>query len=310
MIKLKINKAKVVMALMLVAIATVLVLRGPSNEEQLPTDEVAVDDSTKEALYDSEKAKGGGETTWPKAMEVPAKMSEGKEQLLKRDGFWVSYNKDRKIPNWVAWHLTAAHTRGGNQRDDMVFSEDNEVPFPRATDDDYYGSHYDRGHLCPAGDNKWDRRALTQTFKFSNICPQNHGLNKGDWNDLEIQSRYWAREMGDIYIVAGPVFYHGVKKTIGKNQVAVPDAFFKVILCDNKKAKAIGFVYPNRGGHKEMKEYVRSVDEIERITGIDFFPKLEDTLEDKLESATKDDMVTQWKVYLNKPNNYDPSKDR
>ncbi len=116
--------------------------------------------------------------------------------------------------------------------------------------------------------------------------------------------------MGDIYIVTGPIFYDGVKKTIGRNQVAVPDAFFKVILCDNGKAKAIGFIYPNRGGHKEMKEYVKSVDEIERITGIDFFPKLEDTLEEKLESVTKDNMVNQWKVYLYKPHDYDPSKDR
>ncbi len=298
------------MAIALVAVGVLLMLTRTSSEEIIPADDWQAKDGTSETFYNGDKAKETSEVKWPKAMEVPAKMSGTQEMLLKRDGFWASYNKDRKIPNWVAWHLTSAHTRGGNQRDDMEFTEDNEVPYPRATDDDYYGSHYDRGHMCPAGDNKWDRRALMQTFKFSNICPQNHSLNKGDWNDLEIQSRYWAREMGDIYIVAGPIFYDGVKKTIGRNQVAVPDAFFKVILCDNGKAKAIGFIYPNRGGHKEMKEYVRPVDEIERITGIDFFPKLEDTLEEKLESATKDNMVNQWKVYLYKPHDYDPSKDR
>lgn len=298
------------MAIALVAVGVLLMLTRNTSEEIVSADDWQAKDETSETFYNGDNAKETSEVKWPKAMEVPAKMSGTQELLLKRDGFWASYNKDRKIPNWVAWHLTSAHTRGSNQRDDMVFTEDNEVPYPRATDDDYYGSHYDRGHMCPAGDNKWDRRALMQTFKFSNICPQNHSLNKGDWNDLEIQSRYWAREMGDIYIVAGPIFYDGVKKTIGRNQVAVPDAFFKVILCDNGKAKAIGFIYPNRGGHKEMKEYVRPVDEIERITGIDFFPKLEDSLEEKLESATKDNMVNQWKVYLYKSNDYDPSKDR
>ena len=303
------NKTKILMAIALVGIGALLMLTGTGGDDQIPEDNKKTKVNESESLYSNNTNKGTGEVQWPKAMEVPAKTNGIQELLLKRDAFWVSYNKDRKIPNWVAWHLTAAHTRGNNQRDDMLFTEDSEVPYPRATDDDYYSSHYDRGHMCPAGDNKWDRRALTQSFKFSNICPQNHSLNKGDWNDLEIQCRYWAREMGDIYIVTGPIFYNGVKKTIGRNQVAVPDAFFKVVLCDNGKAKAIGFIYPNRGGHKEMKEYVRSVDEIERITGIDFFPKLEDSLEGKLESATKDNMVNQWKVYLYKPSNYDPSKD-
>ncbi len=233
----------------------------------------------------------------PKGMEIPAPMENTPEQLLRRDGYVVSYNKDRKIPNWVAWHLTAAHTNGSSQRDNMMFEEDDDVPYPRATDNDYYNSRYDRGHMCPAGDNKWDRRAQMQTFLFSNVCPQNHGLNKGDWNDLEIQCRYWARSLGDIYIVTGPVFYNGVQNTIGRNRVAVPDAFFKVLLCDRGKAKAIGFIYPNRGGHKKMKEYVRSVDDIERITGIDFFPTLDDRVENLVEAADEDDMIDDWQVY-------------
>ena len=313
MSKAKFNLAKVGVGLLLIVLAIILILRGSDDEEAFPLD--SIEEKQPEPLLDEElvkektdvnwpKAKENADVNWPKAMEVPAQMTGVKEQLLKRDGYWASYNKDRKVPNWVAWHLTAAHTRGGNQRDDITFEADYEVPFPRATDEDYFSSKYDRGHMCPAGDNKWDRRALMQTFKFSNICPQNHSLNKGDWNDLEMQSRYWAREMGDIYIVTGPIFYNGVKSTIGKNKVAVPDAFFKVLLCDNRKAKAIGFVYPNRGGHKEMTEYVKSVDEIEKITGIDFFPKLEDALEEKLESASKNDMIDQWKVYKNKPNNF------
>lgn len=229
-------------------------------------------------------------------MEYPAPLQNTSEILLLREGYAVSYNKERKIPNWVAWHLTAAHTKGQNYRDGMDFYEDMEVPAPRATADDYFRSKYDRGHMCPSGDNKWSEKAQRQTFLYSNMCPQNHDLNKGDWNDLEIQCRYWAKELGDIYIVTGPVFYNGVQRTIGNHKVAVPDAFFKVLLSDNRKTKAIGFIYPNKGGHKDMNEYVVSVDEVERITGMDFFSMLDDNLEERVESAAYSRMMDEWKV--------------
>ena len=235
--------------------------------------------------------------SWPRKMEVPAPMENaGDELLLSREGYRVSYNVSRRVPNWVAWHLTASHTNGDFRRDDITFSEDMEVPGPRATDDDYYSSRYDRGHLCPSGDCKWSKTAQRQSFLFTNVCPQNHELNKGDWNDLEMQCRKWARDYGDIYVVAGPIFYGGVKNTIGKNRVAVPDAFFKVVLDDGRKAKAIGFIYPNKSGHNDMTFYVKSIDEVERITGIDFFPMLDDNVEDRVEAADRQSMIRDWRV--------------
>ena len=231
-----------------------------------------------------------------KKMEIPAKMDSTPEILLKREGFFVSYNKERRIPNWVAWHLTAAHTSGDYYRDGQIFTEDNEIPRPRATDSDYYGSTYDRGHLCPSGDNKWSKKAQEESFLFTNVCPQNHELNKGDWNDLEQQCRYWAKRQGDLYIVTGPIFYNGVRNTIGRNKVAVPDAFFKVVLADRSRATAIGFVYPNKPGHKDMTAYIKSVDEIEKITGIDFFPLLDDHVENAVEAAGYRKMVDDWQV--------------
>ena len=102
-----------------------------------------------------------------KKMEMPAKMEGTSEILLKREGFFVSYNKDLRIPNWVAWHLTASHTSGDNYRDGQLFTEDNEIPRPRATDSDYYGSTCDRGHMCPSGDNKWSKKAQEESFLFT-----------------------------------------------------------------------------------------------------------------------------------------------
>ena len=111
--------------------------------------------------------------------EIPAPLKDRPEQVLHRKGYTTSYNATTKTPNWVAWHLTAAHTRGKQQRHEEKFMEDVDIALGRrATDNDYYNSRYDRGHMCPAGDNKWDKEAMAQSFLFTNICPQNHGLNK------------------------------------------------------------------------------------------------------------------------------------
>ena len=218
--------------------------------------------------------------------ELPAPLTDRPEQILKRRAYTTSYNNKSKTPNWVAWHLTKAHTYGDHQRKNEVFFEDEAIESGlRATDNDFYNSRYDRGHMCPAGDNKWDAQAMRESFLLTNICPQNHGLNKYEWNDLEIQCRDWAREYGAIDIVCGPIFSAtGDQKTIGRNKVWVPDAFFKVILCRQGSPKAIGFIYRNEGKKQTKEEALRSVDEIETLTGIDFFPSLDDATEDRIEA--------------------------
>lgn len=205
--------------------------------------------------------------------------------ILERAGYVTSYNKKTKLPNWVAWHLTADNTKGSHSRKDIDFMEDEDVPTPRADDWDYYNSGYDRGHMCPAGDNKWDSEAMRQSFLFTNICPQAPGLNRGDWNEMENACRSWARENGDIYIVCGPILYKGRHKTIGKHKVVVPEAFFKVVLCMRGTPKAIGFIYKNEDGNRPKGDYVNSVDEVERITGFDLFASLPDDVEKAVEST-------------------------
>ena len=244
-------------------------------------------DQTSTSFYQSrtaevEKVKKSPVTQY----ELPAPLTDRPEQILKRRGYTTSYNEKTKTPNWVAWHLTKAHTYGDHQRKNEVFFEDESIEREkRATDNDYYNSRYDRGHMCPAGDNKWDAQVMRESFLFTNICPQNHGLNKYEWNDLEIQCRDWARQYGAIDIVCGPLFTTtGEQKTIGRNRVWVPESFFKVILCRQGKPKAIGFIYRNEGKKQTREEALRSVDEIETLTGIDFFPSLDDETESRIEA--------------------------
>lgn len=217
-------------------------------------------------------------------IEIPLPLENVSEQLLYRKGYTVSYNKDNKIPNWVAWHLTAEHTTGPYRRPGSAWHEDMQVASPRATIFDYRDCGWTRGHMCPAGDNKWDQDAMYDTFLLTNCCPQDGNLNSGDWNQIEMACRRWAVRFGDIYIVCGPILFRQEHETIGPNRVVVPDAFFKVVLCLNGKPKGIGFIRKNTDTSKRNDFYVNSISEVERITGITFFPTLPKEIADDVKS--------------------------
>lgn len=209
------------------------------------------------------------------------------EQILRREGYVTSYNKQTKNANWVAWHLTAEHTDGEFTRKGIPYAVDEEVKGARQELDDWKETDLpiDHGHMCPAGDNKWSKTAMTETFLLTNMCPQNSALNRGDWEELESRCRGWARHYGEVYIACGPIFYSKNYVTIGDNKVGVPDAFFKVVLRMGKRPAALGFIYPNDGTHHKMSHYVMTVDEVERETGIDFFYNLPDDIEQSVEAA-------------------------
>ena len=215
---------------------------------------------------------------------MPRPLEGISEQIIRKKNYIVSYNKDTKIPNWVAWHLTADHIDGPVRRTNNYYEEE-AVVSPRATPKDYRGSGWSRGHMCPAGDNKWNETAMYESFSLVNVCPQNANLNSGLWNSIEIDCRRWARLYGDVYIVCGPVFLNREHETIGANEVFVPEAFFKVVLCLNGTPKALGVICRNTDGNKKRDLYYNSIDQVERITGIDFFPTLPDEIENNVESV-------------------------
>ena len=219
-------------------------------------------------------------------MEIPVMPEEKQGQIIQRTGYTLAYDAKNKTPQWVAWELTNEETRGKEERTND-FQPDPEVIGTKVVTYDYSGSGYDRGHMAPAGDMKWSKQAMQESFYMTNICPQDHNLNTEDWNDLEMKSREWARRYGKVHIVCGPI-YKGIRNEyIGEHRVKVPDAFFKVILIDDaRKSYALGFLFENKAGERPLKEYLVSVDEIERITGMDFFSVLPDNLENRLEAET------------------------
>ena len=128
---------------------------------------------------------------------------------------------------------------------------------------------------------------MKESFYMTNICPQHPNLNSGDWNELEQTCHRWA-EQQPVYIVCGPILYKKSRaEYIGKeHKIRVPEAFFKVVLTGVEKGnlRAIGFIYKNAEGNRPLDAYVNTVDEVERITGIDFFPALPDEVEAQVES--------------------------
>lgn len=227
-------------------------------------------------------------------LEIPAKLKDRSERILKRTNYTVSYNRNWNLPNWVAWELNKNETKGKNDRNDE-FTADPDLPKAYQVESyDYSGSGYDRGHMCPAGDNHFSTKAMEESFYMSNICPQDHELNKGKWNDLEIACRRWANRYGEVYIVCGPIIDKRKGKRIGKDhEIIVPEKFFKCILITSTKPiRAIGYIFENNSSDRPYKTY--TIDEIEKMTGMDFFPHLPDNIEDLIESRYD---AGDWKWY-------------
>ena len=229
-------------------------------------------------------------------LEIPLSSKGKKEQILKRKNYTLSFNKETNLANWVAWRLDRQKLIEKVSRKGYGFKPDPDLnPTQAVVTQDYANSGYDRGHMCPAGDSRWSGEAMKESFYMTNICPQHPNLNGGDWHELEQACRRWA-EKDKLYIVCGPILYKkALNPPIGKeHKIRVPDAFFKVILTgvERGKPKAIGFIYKNTSGNRPLDSYVNSIDQVERITGLDFFSALPDAIENEIE---KEYNIKDWR---------------
>lgn len=205
-----------------------------------------------------------------------------RSQIIEHKGYTVSYNSQWRLPNWVAYELTAEETRGDAERSNR-FLVDPQVEGVCPRHNDYTHSGYDRGHMAPAADMTWDEQAMRESFYMSNICPQVHGLNAGAWKQLENKIRIWARRDSAIIIVSGPIVKES-HPTIGRNRVAVPDYFYKVVASPYvNQPRGIAFIFKNEVTKEPLYTYTVTIDSVEALTGIDFLYNLPDSLENYIE---------------------------
>ena len=218
-------------------------------------------------------------------LEIPAYSDASYKHHLVYEGYEVVLNEKMLIPEWVAYELTDEEVDGTNPRSNH-FRTDPNFDGAQAQDDDYRNSGWDRGHMAPAADMKLTEQMMRESFYFTNICPQNHNLNSGDWKALEELVRDCATRYSKIYVTCGPIVTDNTYGKIGTNQVTVPDAFYKVLMVPTDNCyQSIGFIMENKAGHKPLSTYALSVDEVESRTGLDFFPALPDDIESKTEST-------------------------
>jgi endonuclease G, mitochondrial len=184
----------------------------------------------------------------------------------------------------VAYELTAAETQKvvGRSND---FRVDVAVKTSSATNADYQGSGYDRGHLAPAADMSWSMQSMEESFFYSNMSPQLPGFNRGIWKKLEEQVRQWAVDNQAIYVVTGPVLESNLP-TIGPDKVSVPRYYYKVILDYTQPGlKGIGFILPNEPSSLPLQYFAVPIDSVEHVTGINFFPALPGKEEQAIEKT-------------------------
>jgi endonuclease G, mitochondrial len=203
----------------------------------------------------------------------------------------ICYNRDRGIPNWVAWRVAKADLGSLNRED--AFRPDDRLPkgWTRITPSDYTGSGYHRGHLCPNADRYGSREAADSTFVMTNMTPQTGDLNTGPWQKLEAYIRSLVNRGSDVYIYAG---VYGDKGKL-KKKVTIPSNDWKVavvvpagtpVSAINENARVIAVDMPNVVGIKnaDWQIYRTTVRDIEKATGYNLLSSLPQNVQNALET--------------------------
>ena len=230
-------------------------------------------------------------------------------ELIKHKYYYLSYNESTEQADWVAYILKKEELKIPNVNRSRKYFKDPSVSTESAHHKDYSNSGYTRGHLAPAGDMAFSEEAMRESFYMSNMSPQNRAFNNGVWKELEESIRDWAFQEDELIVVTGPIFHSDRPDRIGQARVAVPDAFFKIVLdITAPDYKAIAFVIPNEKSEAPLSQYAVSIDSIEQITKFDFFADLlDDEEEDVLENTVWIDnwpfSEKRFELRLNKWNN-------
>lgn len=205
--------------------------------------------------------------------------------IIKHNYYTLSYNEAFEQAEWIAYELKATHLNNTN-RTRPLFELDDKVKTKSAHWNNFKNSGYSKGHLCPAGDRKFSEEAYNETFLTSNVSPQQNDFNAGVWNRLEQKVRYWAGKEKHLYIITGGVLEKDLK-TIGNEKVAVPNYFYKILLdYSEPQIKAIAFLVPHKNSEEPLYTFVTSIDKLEALTNIDFFPALPDSIENEIEASS------------------------
>jgi endonuclease G len=262
---------RILLLIALLSLVVVIVYAFQSNSAPVVADTESKQVEQKEEIISTENIAH---------LEYPALLPN--EKIISHSGYSFVYSEEHEQAKWIAYELTKEETNSLFERTDK-FLVDPMVSSGTAENADYANSGYDKGHLAPAADMGWSAISMKESFYFSNMSPQLPAFNRGVWKRLEEMMRSWATDNSAIYIVTGPVLTPGLP-TIGANRVSIPNYYYKVILdYTQPEIKAMGFILPNASSSSALTSFAVSIDEVEKATGLDFFPALPDDQETTIE---------------------------
>jgi DNA/RNA endonuclease G (NUC1) len=209
----------------------------------------------------------------------------GRVTQLESRGFVVGYSESKSNPLWVAYRVFDVPDLAHGKRPSRFRTDQRTRSLVRH--DDYTHSGYDRGHMAPnfAIATRYGDAAQEETFLMSNIIPQTPHVNRHLWKDLEMSvAKRYGRCFGEVWVVTGPVFEPPFEKL--KSGVSIPSAYYKIIADEHDGyLRVMAFlVEKDCPPYTRIKTRLVSVDRIEELTGLDFFPKLSDAAQTELES--------------------------
>lgn len=215
-----------------------------------------------------------------------------KFEVINHSAMFLSYNEEHEQANWVM-HIIPKDVITGTVTRTNDFRVDPKISTKSADVADYWDSGYDRGHLAPSADFRWSKKALSESYYYSNMSPQHPELNRNTWNNLEIQIREWVVDHGELVVITGPILKDDLKKTQqGSYRVSIPEAYYKIVVdMNNDQPKAIAFLIPNKNVSSQLSQYAVTIDSIEAITGINFFASVSNA--ESFESVSD---LSLWKV--------------
>ncbi len=228
-------------------------------------------------------------------MGVPQVTREGMEnwtRIFRNKAYMVGYSEYRANPLWVCYKVTAKpkHYKGGKRP--ARFSADWRS-IRHIDHDDYRATGFNRGHMAPNYiiASRYGRAAQKETFLMTNISPQTPRLNQKLWQRLEeVVADYFSAKWKTLWVYTGPIFSQNSRE-LKNTGIDIPVAFYKIIVRPHKyldKTRILAFIMPQKvKGNESLMDFVVSVDEVEYRTGIDFFWRLPDDIEEHLEKIKK-----------------------
>ena len=282
-------------ALVLFGIGSVV---GQSELEKKNAELEVLNTKEKELTAEIEKLKLQGSIQAMKTVGYPA-FSKNLD-IIEHSGMVLGFDCDYKMASWV-FHVLTPDVSFGSVSRSNDFRPDDQASCGSAQESDYFvrketpdgtfeydGFGFDRGHLAPSADFRWSANALSESYYYSNMTPQRPEFNRESWASLEgLLRKIVDQEKKQFYVITGPVLHEGLPEIErSANKLKIPELHYKIIVdASAENPRGMAFLMPNKKCEQRLSAYVITIDSLERLTGIDFFPTMNEALETKIEQT-------------------------